>query len=106
MRQKNRSHNQDIEQVVIEEQEEILNPEIEIEPEVEPEVESEATRTIKITCSGRTNVRNKPSFEGDVLYTIGADDEITILEQIGEWSRIGENQFAKTEVLYLQVVRL
>ena len=95
MRQKNRSHNQDIE-----EQEEILNPEIEIEPEVEPEVEPEATRTIKITCSGRTNVRNKPSFEGDVLYTIGADDEITILEQIGEWSRIGENQFAKTEFLY------
>ena len=95
MRQKNRSHNQNIE-----EQEEILNPEIEIEPEVEPEVEPEAARTIKITCSGRTNVRNKPSFEGDVLYTIGADDEITILEQIGEWSRIGENQFAKTEFLY------
>ena len=98
MRQKNRSHNQDIEQ------EEILNPEIEIEsevePEVEPEVELEAAQTIKITCSGRTNVRNKPSFEGDVLYTIGADDEITILEQIGEWSRIGENQFAKTEFLY------
>ena len=99
MRQKNRSHNQNIE-----EQEEILNPEIEIEPEVEPEAEPEAeveaARTIKITCSGRTNVRNKPSFEGDVLYTIGADDEITILEQIGEWSRIGENQFAKTEFLY------
>ena len=91
MRQKNRSHNQNIE-----EQEEILIPEIEVEPEVEPE----AARTIKITCSGRTNVRNKPSFEGDVLYTIGADDEITILEQIGEWSRIGENQFAKTEFLY------
>ena len=87
MRQKNRSHNQNIE-----EQEEILIPEIEVEPE--------AARTIKITCSGRTNVRNKPSFEGDVLYTIGADDEITILEQIGEWSRIGENQFAKTEFLY------
>lgn len=100
MRQKNRSHNQDIEQVVIEEQEEILNPEIEVEPEVEPEGEPEVARTIKITCSGRTNVRNKPSFEGDVLYTIGADDEITILEQIGEWSRIGENQFAKTEFLY------
>lgn len=104
MRQKNRSHNQDIEQVVIEEQEKILIPEIEIESEVEPEVEPEAevetARTIKITCSGRTNVRNKPSFEGDVLYTIGADDEITILEQIGEWSRIGENQFAKTEFLY------
>ncbi len=100
MRQKNHSHNQDIEQVVIEEQEEILNPEIEIEPEVEPEVEPEAAQTIKLTCSGRTNVRNKPSFEGDVLYTIGVDDEITILEQIGEWSRIGENQFAKTEFLY------
>lgn len=105
MRQKNRSHNQDIEQVVIEEQEEILNPEIEIEPEVEepevePKAEVEAAQTIKITCSGRTNVRNKPSFEGDVLYTIGADDEITIFEQIGEWSRIGENQFAKTEFLY------
>ena len=96
MRQKNRSHNQDIEQVIIEEQEEILNTEV----EVEPEAEVGAARTIKITCSGRTNVRNKPSFEGDVLYTIGADDEITILEQIGEWSRIGENQFAKTEFLY------
>lgn len=104
MRQKNRSHNQDIEKVVIEEQEEILNPEVEVEPEVEsevePEAEVEAAQTIKITCSGRTNVRNKPSYEGDVLYTIGADDEITILEQIGEWSRIGENQFAKTEFLY------
>ena len=95
MRQKNRSHNQNIE-----EQEEILNPETEVEPEVEPEAEVEAARTIKITCSGRTNVRNKPSFEGDVLYTIGTDDEITIFEQIGEWSRIGENQFAKTEFLY------
>ena len=85
-------------------QEEILIPEAEVEPEVEPEAEPEAeveaAQTIKITCSGRTNVRNKPSFEGDVLYTIGADDEITILEQIGEWSRIGENQFAKTEFLY------
>lgn len=100
MRQKNRSHSQDIEQVVIEEQEEILIPEAEVEPEVKPEVEVEAAQTIKITCSGRTNVRNKPSFEGDVLYTIGADDEITIFEQIGEWSRIGENQFAKTEFLY------
>lgn len=99
MRQKNRSHNQNIE-----EQEEILISEAEVEPEVEPEVtfevEPEAARTIKITCSGRTNVRNKPSFEGDILYTIGADDEITIFEQIGEWSRIGENQFAKTEFLY------
>lgn len=100
MRQKNHLHNQNIEQVVIEEQEEILIPETEVKPEIEPEVESEAAQTIKITCSGRTNVRNKPSFEGDVLYTIGADDEITILEQIGEWSRIGENQFAKTEFLY------
>ncbi len=94
MRQKNRSHNQDIEKVIIEEQEEILNSEIESEEEVK------AAQTIKLTCSGRTNVRNKPSFEGDVLYTIGVDDEITILEQIGEWSRIGENQFAKTEFLY------
>lgn len=100
MRQKNHSHNQDIEKVIVEEQEEILIPEADVEPEVEPEAESEAAQTIKITCSGRTNVRNKPSFEGDVLYTIGADDEITILEQIGEWSRIGENQFAKTEFLY------
>ena len=45
------------------------------------------------------NVREEPSLEAKVVHQVRKGDKLTVIEDLGEWSQIGDEEFVMSQYL-------
>ena len=69
-----------------------------IEPKIEPKVEPKVEPVIKTTTT-LLNVREKPSKNSNIMNVLEKGTKVTVVENIGEWSKLLDNTFVMSEYL-------
>ena len=69
-----------------------------IEPKIEPKIESKKEPVIKTTTT-LLNVREKPSKNSNIMNVLEKGTKVTVVENIGEWSKLLDNTFVMSEYL-------
>ena len=69
-----------------------------IEPKIEPKKEPKKEPVIKTTTT-LLNVREKPSKNSNIMNVLEKGTKVTVVENIGEWSKLLDNTFVMSEYL-------
>ena len=69
-----------------------------IEPKKEPKIEPKKEPVIKTTTT-LLNVREKPSKNSNIMNVLEKGTKVTVVENIGEWSKLLDNTFVMSEYL-------
>lgn len=69
-----------------------------IEPKIEPKKELKKEPVIKTTTT-LLNVREKPSKNSNIMNVLEKGTKVTVVENIGEWSKLLDNTFVMSEYL-------
>lgn len=68
------------------------------EPKKEPKIEPKKEPVIKTTTT-LLNVREKPSKNSNIMNVLEKGTKVTVVENIGEWSKLLDNTFVMSEYL-------
>ena len=69
-----------------------------IEPKKESKIEPKKEPVIKTTTT-LLNVREKPSKNSNIMNVLEKGTKVTVVENIGEWSKLLDNTFVMSEYL-------
>lgn len=69
-----------------------------IEPKIKPKIEPKKEPVIKTTTT-LLNVREKPSKNSNIMNVLEKGTKVTVIENIGEWSKLLDNTFVMSEYL-------
>lgn len=69
-----------------------------IEPKIELKIEPKKEPVIKTTTT-LLNVREKPSKNSNIMNVLEKGTKVTVIENIGEWSKLLDNTFVMSEYL-------
>lgn len=70
----------------------------ELKIKAEPKKESKKEPVIKTTTT-LLNVREKPSKNSNIMNVLEKGTKVTVVENIGEWSKLLDNTFVMSEYL-------
>ena len=70
----------------------------ELKIKIEPKKESKKEPVIKTTTT-LLNVREKPSKNSNIMNVLEKGTKVTVVENIGEWSKLLDNTFVMSEYL-------
>lgn len=70
----------------------------ELKIKAEPKKESKKEPVIKTTTT-LLNVREKPSKNSNIMNVLEKGTKVTVIENIGEWSKLLDNTFVMSEYL-------
>ena len=73
-------------------------PQKEKKPKKEPKIEPKKEPVIKTTTT-LLNVREKPSKNSNIMNVLEKGTKVTVVENIGEWSKLLDNTFVMSEYL-------
>ena len=70
-------------------------------PEEAPEIieKPEEPKTYTVRTSSKLRVRKGPGFDFEIIRHLKNEDEVTALEEIDGWARIGENEWVCKDYL-------
>ena len=70
----------------------------ELKTKIEPKIEPKKEPVIKTTTT-LLNVREKPSKNSNIMNVLEKGTKVTVIENIGEWSKLLDNTFVMSEYL-------
>ena len=70
----------------------------ELKTKIEPKIEPKKEPVIKTTTT-LLNVREKPSKNSNIMNVLEKGTKVTVVENIGEWSKLLDNTFVMSEYL-------
>ena len=70
----------------------------ELKIKAEPKIEPKKEPVIKTTTT-LLNVREKPSKNSNIMNVLEKGTKVTVVENIGEWSKLLDNTFVMSEYL-------